>query len=106
MKCDARPLSVFFWILLFAAQAGAQMDKISIPAGTPEDRDLQAISNERDESKKLAMYLDFVQKYSSNPAAVGYGNWQISQAYQTSGDLSKQLDYQDKRLFPVPRNVT
>jgi len=105
MKCDARPLSVFFWILLFAAQAGAQMDKISIPAGTPEDRDLQAISNEQDASKKLAMYLDFVQKYSSNPAAVGYGNWQISQAYQTSGDLNKALDYGDKALVAVPHNL-
>jgi len=55
-----------------------------------EDRDLQAISNQRDAAKKLAMYLDFVQKYSSNPAAVAYGNWQISQAYQTSGDLNKR----------------
>jgi len=105
MKRNPRSLIVFLWIFLLAAQASAQIDKINIPAGTPEDRDLQAISNEQDASKKLAMYLDFVQKYSSNPAAVAYGNWQISQGYQTSGDLNKALDYGDKALAGAPRNL-
>jgi len=105
VKRKPRPLIVFFWIFVLAAQSSAQIDKINIPAGTPEDRDLQAISNEQDAAKKLAMYLDFVQKYSSNPAAVAYGNWQISQAYQTSGDLNKALDYGDKALAGAPRNL-
>ncbi len=105
MKRNPRSLIVFLWIFLLAAQASAQIDKINIPAGTPEDRDLQAISNEQDAAKKLAMYLDFVQKYSSNPAAVAYGNWQVSQAYQTSGDLNKALDYGDKALAGAPRNL-
>jgi len=105
VKRKPRSLIVFFWIFVLAAQSSAQMDKISIPAGTPEDRDLQAISNQQDAAKKLAMYLDFVQKYSSNPAAVAYGNWQISQAYQTSGDLNKAIDYGDKALAGAPRNL-
>jgi len=105
MKRNPRSLIVFLWIFLLAAQASAQIDKINIPAGTPEDRDLQAISNEQDASKKLAMHVDFVQKYSSNPAAVAYGNWQISQGYQTSGDLNKALDYGDKALAGAPRNL-
>jgi len=42
--------------------------QLSFAAGTPEDHDLQAISSEPDAAKKLAMYQDFVQKYSSNPA--------------------------------------
>lgn len=88
-----------------AIPANAQVDKISIPAGTPEDHDLQAISNEQDTTKKLSMYQDFVQKYSSNPAAVAYGNWQISQSYQTAGDLNKALDYGDKALAGAPRNL-
>ncbi len=96
---------VVFCLLFFPARASAQMDKIVIPAGTPEDHDLQAISAEQDAAKKLAMYQDFVQKYSSNPAAVAYGNWQISQAYQTSGDLNKALDYGDKALAGAPRNL-
>src|SRR5580692_4568925 len=110
MKCHARSLVVvfcFFFLasLLLSGQANAQTDKIVIPAGTPEDHDLQAISNEQDTAKKLAMYQDFVQKYSSNPAAVAYGNWQLAQAYQTSGDLNKALEYGDKALAGGPRNL-
>ena len=94
-----------FCFLLVALRAGAQTEKIVIPAGTPEDHDLQAISSEPDAAKKLAMYLDFVQKYASNPAAVAYGDWQISQAYQTAGDLNKALDYGDKARAGAPRNL-
>src|SRR5712691_7541642 len=105
MKRNPRSLIVFLWIFLLAAQASAQIDKINIPAGTPEDRDLQAITNEQDAAKKLAMYEDFVQKYSSNPAAVPYGHWQISQTYQASGDLNKALEYGDKALGGSPKNL-
>lgn len=86
-------------------QANAQVDRIVIAAGTDEDHALQAISNETDPQKKLAMYQEFVQKFSSNPAAVAYGNWQISQAYQTTGDLQKALDYGDKALAGSPHNL-
>jgi len=102
---DALLLFVLFGFLLITARAGAQGSKIEIAAGTPEDHDLQAITNEQDAAKKLAMYQDFVQKFSSNPAAVAYGNWQISQAYQTSGDLSKALEYGDKALGGSARNL-
>jgi tetratricopeptide (TPR) repeat protein len=94
-----------FFIVLLASHSGAQTDKINIPAGTPEDHDLQAISNEQDASKKLTLYQDFVQKYSANPAAVAYGNWQISQSYQATGDLDKALAYGDKALAGAPRNL-
>jgi tetratricopeptide (TPR) repeat protein len=87
------------------SQARAQVDRIEIAAGTDEDHALQAISNEQDAQKKLAMYEDFVQKFSANPAAVAYGNWQISQAYQTTGDLQKALDYGDKALVGSPHNL-
>ncbi len=86
-------------------QASAQVDRITIAAGTDEDNALQAISNEQDAQKKLAMYAEFVQKFSSNPAAVAYGNWQISQAYQSTGDLQKALDYGDKALAGSPHNL-
>lgn len=98
-------VAVSFCFLFLAAPAGAQGNKISIPAGTPEDHELQLITNEQDAGKRLAMYQDFVQKYSSNPAAVAYGNWQISQAYQTSGDLTKAMDYGDKALAGAPGNL-
>jgi tetratricopeptide (TPR) repeat protein len=83
----------------------AQLDKIVIPAGTPEDQALAAITNEQDAQKKLAMYQDFLQKFSANPAAVAYGNWQLSQTYQSAGDLQKALEYGDKALAGSPRNL-
>src|SRR5438477_8943281 len=85
--------------------AFAQLEKIVIPAGTPEDQGLQAISKEEDAQKKATMYEEFVQKFSSNPAAVAYGNWQLSQYYQGAGDLQKSLDYGDKALVSAPHNL-
>src|SRR6202040_1188433 len=92
-------------VVLLSIPFHGQVDRIVIPAGTPEDHELQNISNEPDAQKKLAMYEDFVQKFSSNPAAVAYGNWQISQAYQASGDIPKALDYGDKALAGSPHNL-
>jgi len=100
MRCSA-----VIALLFYSVFACAQLDKIMIPAGTPEDQALQAISNEPDAQKKTAMYEDFVQKFSSNPAAVAYGNWQISQFYQSSGDVEKGLSYGDKALASAPSNL-
>jgi tetratricopeptide (TPR) repeat protein len=103
------PVFLFALIVSFsvfsAFQAKAQVDRIVIAAGTDEDHALQAMSNEQDPQKKITAYQDFVQKFSSNPAAVAYGNWQISQAYQAMGDFAKALDYGDKALAGSPRNL-
>ena len=96
---------MFLSLLSFSVFAHGQLDRISIPAGTPEDQALTAISNEQDTQKKLAMYQDFLQKFSTNPAAVAYGNWQISQSYQAAGDLQKALEYGDKALAGSPHNL-
>jgi tetratricopeptide (TPR) repeat protein len=90
---------------LLIAPAFAQLEKIAIPAGSPEDNALQAISNEPDAQKKLAMYQDFVHTFASNPMAVAYGNWQIAQSYQTAGDLDKALSYGDKALAAKPDDL-
>jgi tetratricopeptide (TPR) repeat protein len=104
-RCVGSLLAVSFLFAFSICQARAQVERIVIAAGTDEDRALQAITNESDNSKKLAMYEDFVQKFSSNPQAVAYGNWQIAQAYQASGDLPKSLEYGDKALAGSPRNL-
>jgi tetratricopeptide (TPR) repeat protein len=106
-RCSGSPMLVVLFLSFAVSlpRAFAQVDRITIAAGTDEDRALQAISNETDPQKKLAMYQDFVQKFSSNPAAVAYGNWQISQAYQATGDLQKSLDYGDKALSGSPHNL-
>lgn len=95
----------FFVSMILVCPAFAQVDRISIAAGTDEDHALQAISNEQDPQKKVGMYEDFVQKFSSNPAAVAYGNWQLSQAYQATGDVQKALDFGDKALAGSPHNL-
>jgi tetratricopeptide (TPR) repeat protein len=108
MKSCSGKLFLFILFLSFATsipQTFAQIDRITLAAGTDEDRALQAITAEQDAQKKLAMYQDFVQKFSSNPSAVAYGNWQLAQAYQASGDLQKGLDYGDKALVGSPHNL-
>ncbi len=93
-------------LLFFMLPLGyGQVDKIVIPAGTPEDKDLNVITSEPDAQKKIAMYQDFLQKYASNPVAVAYANWQLSQAYQGAGDLQKATEYGDKAVAGSPHNL-
>src|ERR1700740_1678535 len=92
-RADMKRAPVTLIVLFLCACVEAQIDKIVIPAGTPEDHARQAVSNEQDAQKKLTMYQDFLQKFSTNPAAVAYGNWQVSQYYQNAGDLARALDY-------------
>lgn len=105
MKRDQRCVLAVVVLQAFCVFGQAQMDKIVIPAGTPEDQALTAISNEPDAQKKLAMYQDFVQKFAANPAAVAYGDWQISQAYQGTGDLQKAMEFGEKALVGSPHNL-
>jgi len=93
------------FLLAVAPLSRAQIETLVIPAGTPEDQALQAITKEPDDKKKLAMYEDFLKQFSSNPAAVAYGNWQLSQAYQGAGDLQKALDYGDNALASAPHSL-
>jgi len=101
----SRWFSILLVLLLSVPVVNAQIETITFPAGTPEDQGLAAISKEPDPQKKLTMYADFLQQFSSNPAAVAYGNWQIAQAYQGAGDLPKALEYGDKALASAPHNL-
>jgi tetratricopeptide (TPR) repeat protein len=100
-----RLFSMLLFLLLHVALVHAQIENINIPAGTPEDQSLQAITKEPDPQKKLTMYADFLQQFSSNPAAVAYANWQVAQYYQGAGDLPKALEYGDKALASAPHNL-
>ena len=100
-----RNLLLLLFLFVFSAFSLAQVERIVIAAGTPEDQALTAITDEQDTQKKITMYEDFVQKFSSNPAAVAYGNWQMSQLYQTAGDLQKALASGDKAIAAFPRDL-
>jgi tetratricopeptide (TPR) repeat protein len=88
-------------VVVLAQFAGAQT-KITIAAGTPEDQALQEITNQADMQKRTAMLEEFVTKFSSNPAAVAYGNWQLAQHASTAGNPAQALVYGDKALAAMP----
>jgi tetratricopeptide (TPR) repeat protein len=92
-------------VLLSPLLLHAQIENLIIPAGTPEDQGIQAIAKEPDPQKKLVMYQDFLQQFASNPVAVAYGNWEVSQYYQSISDFPKALDYGDKALASAPHSL-
>jgi len=104
-RCSGSLLGVIFLSLAFSLPAHAQIDHLAFAAGTDEDKALEAITREQDAQKKLAMYQEFVQKFSANPEAVAYGNWQIAQSYQASGDVQKALNYGDKAVAAAPHSL-
>src|SRR5260370_42068791 len=92
-------------ILLTATLAGGQVAKVIIPAGSPEDQALQAITAENDEQKRIAMLQDFLQKFSGNQQAVIYGQWQLAQQYLDQGDTAKALEFGKKAADGQPNNL-
>ena len=96
---------LFLLLLLLALPATGQVSKILIPAGSPEDQELQSISNEPDAQKRISLYREFVGKFASNPTAVAYGNWQISQLYLAAGDAAQAMAYGDKAVAAMPDNL-
>jgi hypothetical protein len=96
-------LSAMLW--LSAGVAGAQVGTLSIPAGTPEDKALQAITAENDGQKRAAMLQEFLTTFASNPQAVTYGQWQLAQQYLDLGDTAKALDYGQKAIAGQGNNL-
>jgi tetratricopeptide (TPR) repeat protein len=92
-------------LLLTALAASAQVERIVIPAGSPQDQTIQAISNENDAQKRVAMLQDFVQKFASDPQAVAYGYSQLSQQYFQQGDTNKAMESGEKALAAQPKNL-
>ena len=95
-------LSVF---VLVALTASAQVDKIIITAGTPQDQAIQAISKESDAQKRVAMLQEFVQQFASDPQSVAYGNSQLAQEYFQQGDAGKAMEFGEKALAAQPNNL-
>lgn len=98
-------LLAIFLLVIGTLPSAAQVQSLLIPAGTPEDEAIQSITKEPDDTKRLAMWEQFVSKFTSNPAAVAYGNSQIAQQYLSTGDASKALAYGDKAMAAVPNNL-
>ncbi|HEX8810985.1 MAG TPA: hypothetical protein VF742_03225 [Terracidiphilus sp.] len=103
MRFD-RQLTLSVW-LVFSLTAWSQNGKITIPAGSPEDKELATIAAEGDVQKRIPSYEEFTKKYADNKPALAYGEWQLSIQYLSSGDSAKALEYGDKALELYPNNL-
>jgi tetratricopeptide (TPR) repeat protein len=83
----------------------SQNTSIVIPAGTPEDKDLAAITAETDAQKRIAAYQEFLTKYADNKPAAAYAEWQLSQQYLAASDTAKAMEYGSKALAAYPNNL-
>lgn len=97
--------ALFVTVLLTAIIAGAQVATIHIPAGSPEEKALQAISAENDAQKRVPMLQDFLQTFSSNQEMVVYAQWQLAQQYMDQGDTAKALEFGQKAVAGQPNNL-
>ena len=88
-------------LLLLGVNALGQR-RIVIPAGTPEDQELQAIANQSDAKQKITMLEEFANKYATNKPAAAYSNWQLAQQYAATGEQAKALAAGDKALAAMP----
>jgi tetratricopeptide (TPR) repeat protein len=92
-------------VLLEPQAARAQVTRILIPAGTPEDKALQDIAAETDAGKRITMLQDFLKQYTTNPQIVAYGEWQLSQSYADQGDAAKAIEHGQKAADLQPGNL-
>ncbi len=99
------PQFVSIVVVLFSVAAFGQNTRITIPAGTPEDKELTAIAAEPDAAKRAAAYEDFIEKYPDDKAAVAYAEWQLSQQYLAAGDKAKALEWGDKAFRDYPNDL-
>jgi len=100
-----RRLCEMLLLVLCTFSAAAQVQSISIAAGTPEDVAIQEIGKQADDAKRIPMWEEFVTKFASNPAAVAYGNSQIAQIYLASSDAAKAMAAGEKALAAMPANL-
>ncbi len=105
MRSSHRLLTVICVSAWLCIASLAQNTPIVIPAGTPEDKDLAAITAQSDAQKRITMYQDFLTKYADNKAAAAYGEWQLSQQYLAAGDTAKAMEYGSKALEAYPNNL-
>jgi hypothetical protein len=91
-------------VLSLASLSAAQVTRVIIPAGTPEDVALQAITDETDEAKKLELLKAFVSDFAQNPVAVAYGNSLLAQQLIAS-DAAQALAHADRAAEAAPNNI-
>lgn len=94
----------FLALLFFAATAGAQIGKrVTIQAGTPEDKALQEIGNTTDSEKKLELLNKYLADYAASDAVLA-GYEMILSHYLAEKNAAKVYEFADKALAVDPGN--
>jgi tetratricopeptide (TPR) repeat protein len=91
-------------LLMLPATAQEQKQHFTINVGTPEGQMLQAIGQEPDDQKKLALAQDFLDKYPKHEGA-GWVASQVVAIYVTEKDYDKALEAGDKAFANDPSDL-
>ena len=92
-------------LVALAAPAPAQVTTITLIAGSPEDQATNEITRETDAQKRLALIQDALQKFSANPMAAAWFQWQLAQHYQNTSEWPQALAAGEKAIEAQPNNV-
>jgi len=98
MKRSVAILALFVFPLL------AQRQNFTINVGTPEGQQLQAIGQETDDAKKVALMEDFLSKYPKHEGAPWVAG-QLETIYLNQKQYDKALDAADKAYTGGPNEV-
>lgn len=99
MKCS---IALFGAFLIFTATASAQIGKsVSVAAGTPEDKDLEAIYAAPDSPDKVALLDKFMADHGNGDLAL-LGDQLYAQTYLAQKNYAKVYEYGDKALSLDP----
>ncbi|HEV8042690.1 MAG TPA: hypothetical protein VGP62_27680 [Bryobacteraceae bacterium] len=91
-------------LLMLPAAAQEQKQHFTINVSTPEGQMLQAIGQEADDQKKLALAQDFLDKYPKNEGA-GWVASQLVTIYVTQKDYDKAVEAGDKAFANNPTDL-
>src|ERR1051326_5762984 len=98
------PMRILLLALLLAAGALAQRHKVNINTETPEGQALQAIGQESDEAKKLAMLEKFTQDYAKSEN-LAWVYTQMLPLYTKAGQPDKAIEIGDKVIALDPEDL-
>src|SRR6202030_4862463 len=99
---------VFFFgaFLVFATTAYGQIGKsVSVAAGTPEDKDLEAIYAAPDGPDKIALLDKFMAEHGTGDLAL-LGDQLYAQTYLAQKNYAKVYEYGDKALALDPNDFS
>lgn len=91
-------------LLVLPAAAQEQKQHFTINVGTPEGQMLQAIGQESDDDKKLALAQDFLAKYPKHEGA-GWVTGQLQGIYIKQKEYDKAIEAGEKAIANDPNDL-